>query len=330
MKVLAVALLIAVSAASAEKLHPLSDDFIDSINSAQSLWKAGRNFDENTSLKEIKKLLGVLPREARRKLPAKEGVSVRDTLPTNFDAREQWPKCPSIGTIRDQSTCGSCWAFGAVEAMTDRICIHSDAKTQITISAADLTSCCYTCGFGCYGGDPAAAWKYWAKNGIVSGGDYGTTDGCKAYFFPSCEHHVDGSRPPCGDTKAAPACKKACDSSTQLDYKQSLTFGKSAYSISDVEEVRAEIYNNGPVEAAFSVYEDFLSYKSGVYRHTTGSLLGGHAIKILGWGEENGTPYWLVANSWNPDWGNKGFFKILRGSNECGIEDDIVAGLPKL
>jgi hypothetical protein len=44
----------------------------------------------------------------------------------------------------------------------------------------------------------------------------------------------------------------------------------------------------------------------GVYQHRTGGVLGGHAIKVLGWGEENGTPYWLVANSWNPDWGDKG------------------------
>jgi len=45
---------------------------------------------------------------------------------------------------------------------------------------------------------------------------------------------------------------------------------------------------NGPVEAAFNVYEDFLTYKTGVYKHTTGSLLGGHAVKCLGWGVENG------------------------------------------
>lgn len=44
----------------------------------------------------------------------------------------------------------------------------------------------------------------------------------------------------------------------------------------------------------------------GVYQHVTGEMLGGHAIKILGWGEENGTPYWLAANSWNNDWGDKG------------------------
>lgn len=55
--------------------------------------------------------------------------------------------------------------------------------------------------------------------------------------------------------------------------------------------------------------------------------MGGHAVKILGWGVEEGTPYWLCANSWNSDWGDKGFFKILRGENECGIETGIVAGL---
>jgi len=60
----------------------------------------------------------------------------------------------------------------------------------------------------------------------------------------------------------------------------------------------------GPVEGAFTVYEDFLTYKSGVYSHKSGSALGGHAIKILGYGTENGTPYWLCANSWNEDWGD--------------------------
>jgi len=87
---------------------------------------------------------------------------------------------------------------------------------------------------------------------------------------------------------------------------------------------------HGPVEASFTVYADFPTYKSGVYHHTTGSALGGHAIKIVGWGNESGSDYWLVANSWNADWGTKGFFKIKRGSNECGIEGGIVAGIPTL
>ena len=44
----------------------------------------------------------------------------------------------------------------------------------------------------------------------------------------------------------------------------------------------------------------------GVYKHETGEFLGGHAVKILGWGVEDGMDYWLVANSWNADWGDEG------------------------
>ena len=86
----------------------------------------------------------------------------------------------------------------------------------------------------------------------------------------------------------------------------------------------------GPVESVIMVYEDLTTYKEGVYHHVKGEPLGGHAIKIVGWGVENEMAYWLVANSWKEDWGEKGFFKIKRGSNECGIEGQILAGLPKL
>lgn len=55
-----------------------------------------------------------------------------------------------------------------------------------------------------------------------------------------------------------------------------------------------------------------------------------HAVKIIGWGEEDGIPYWLAANSWGDGWGElKGFFKILRGANECNIEKDIMFANPK-
>ena len=63
-----------------------------------------------------------------------------------------------------------------------------------------------------------------------------------------------------------------------------------------------------------------------MYQHVTGNLEGGHAIKILGWGTEGGVDYWLCANSWTTDWGDKGFFKIKRGTNHCNIEDMVVAG----
>ncbi len=91
-----------------------------------------------------------------------------------------------------------------------------------------------------------------------------------------------------------------------------------------------EIYQHGSVECAFNVYEDFLNYRSGVYKHTKGSMLGGHAVKMIGWGVENGVKYWTIVNSWNEGWGDKGTFKILRGSNHVGIEGNIVAGLPQV
>ena len=71
-----------------------------------------------------------------------------------------------------------------------------------------------------------------------------------------------------------------------------------------------------------------MNYKSGIYQHKTGSKLGGHAVKALGWGEENGIKYWIMANSWNTKWGEQGFFKIAFG--ECGIESDVVYGTPQL
>ena len=112
---------------------------------------------------------------------------------------------------------------------------------------------------------------------------------------------------------------------TAHTYKEDKAFGDKGYSIpNDVAAIAQDIMTYGPVEAAFTVYADFPSYKSGVYKHTNGQALGGHAIKIIGWGTENGEDYWLVNNSWNSDWGDNGTFKILRGVNECGIEDEVV------
>ena len=44
-------------------------------------------------------------------------------IPTAFDARTRWPGCNNIGTPRSQGKCGSCWAFGAAEALADRFCV---------------------------------------------------------------------------------------------------------------------------------------------------------------------------------------------------------------
>ena len=218
--------------------------------------------------------------------------------------------------------CGSCWAFGAVTAMSDRICIHSKGERQEHVSSENLLSCCYSCGFGCNGGFPGAAWSYWARKGLVTGGQYGSGQGCQPYVIKPCEHHVNGTRGPCEEGGSTPKCHRTCDNPNySVNYEKDKTFGQKSYSIkNDVKQIQIELMTNGPAEAAFTVFEDFPNYKSGVYQHTSGKPLGGHAIRLLGWGVENDTPYWLVANSWNYDWGDNGTFKILRGSDHCGIE----------
>ena len=56
--------------------------------------------------------------------------------------------------------------------MSDRLCIQSNGKVKMQLSAEDVVSCCSNCGYQCQGGYPAAAFQYWNSYGVVSGGDY--------------------------------------------------------------------------------------------------------------------------------------------------------------
>lgn len=318
------------TAVVSENLFLEQTPIIEYVNDLKTTWTAGHNhyFDGKT-LDEIKSLMGTLETPEHLKLPIKD-IEVRADLPESFNSADNWPKCDSIKEVRDQSTCGSCWAFGAAEAMSDRICIASNQTLQTRISSEDLLTCCgISCGNGCNGGYPSAAWNYFKRTGIVTGHLYDDKTWCSSYAFPPCDHHTTGKYEPCGASKPTPSCKKTCGNGASYDSDK--WHADSVYSVpSNVEKIATEIMTHGPVEAAFTVYADFPTYKSGVYHHTSGSALGGHAIKIVGWGVEAGTPYWLVANSWNEDWGDNGFFKIKRGNNECGIEGQIVAGLPTM
>jgi cathepsin B len=333
MKLVVATLLLVLSVTSARYFPnhlPLSKEIVDYVNrKANTTWRAEVT-NKFESIAAVKNLCGTIKDPNGMRLPAMKHNLEFVRLPDSFDARKQWPNCPTVQEIRDQGSCGSCWAFGAVESMSDRICIASKGKVNAHISAEDLLTCCTSCGMGCNGGFPPAAWEYFRDTGIVTGGQYGTHQGCRPYSFKPCEHHVNGTRMPCSGEGPTPKCEQSCEAGYKKKYNDDKTRGYTAYSVErDEKQIMTEIMTNGPVEGAFTVYADFPTYKKGVYQHVSGGELGGHAIRILGWGTENGTPYWLVANSWNTDWGDNGFFKILRGQNECGIEGEIVAGLPK-
>ncbi|KAF0982414.1 hypothetical protein FDP41_011344 [Naegleria fowleri] len=320
-----------------EDHHTLAIDFdiIQQVNSnPESTWKAGvnRNF-AGKSLAEVKRLLGFPKKEGKIRHTEEEMITIKHyhqakmdavakvgikeaakefkslALPDNFDARQQWGKC--IHPIRNQEQCGSCWAFSASEVLSDRFCIASKGAVDVVLSPQDMVSCDYN-DMGCDGGNLDNAW-WWLKNkGIVP---------------DSCMPYVSGN----GVTTP---CPTTCNG-TNVPISSKLYYAKSYQHISPwmwwkkVEEIQQDIYDNGPVQTGFSVYQDFINYKSGVYTHQTGSFLGGHAVKIVGWGVTNdgtNTPYWIVANSWSADWGMNGFFWIKRGNDECGFEDDVYSG----
>jgi hypothetical protein len=74
-----------------------------------------------------------------------------------------------------------------------------------------------------------------------------------------------------------------------------------------LDAVKAAL-KNGPLMTTMMVYADFPTYSSGVYKHVTGSSLGGHAVSIIGF--EDSTRSWIIRNSWGEDWGEKGFAHI--------------------
>jgi len=306
-------------------------DIIETVNKANANWVAGENFHPDTKIADLKMRMGAWNnKDYDNDRPYPNYELFKDVeVPDTFDARTNWPSCSVIGKVRDQGGCGSCWAFGAAESISDRICIASQGKVNVMYAAEDILSCCMSCGDGCDGGFPLAAMDYYASQGVVTGGLYGESDTCQPYTLKPCEHHVPGNRPPCTEGGSTPKCEHKCiDSYNKNSWQNDKDYGEMGYSI-PASEMQKEIMTLGPIEAAFDVYADFLAYKTGVYKHVTGDLLGGHAIKIMGWGTENGEDYWLVMNSWNSDWGDHGTFKILRGSDECGIEDGACAAKVK-
>lgn len=70
------------------------------------------------------------------------------------------------------------------------------------------------------------------------------------------------------------------------------------------------------------VFRDLLEYQSGVYEsdHNMDQIVGGHAVVLEGFGVEDGLEFWLVRNSWGPDWGQDGYLKVLVGNSYLGSQ----------
>merc|ERR1712039_678236 len=120
-------------------------------------------------------------------------------------------------------------------------------------------------------------------------------------------------QPGCPSQTSPPGPKK-CDAGAVAPHNDfsadKYHFEGNIVTASGEEGIQKAIMAGGPMEVAFSVYSDFENYAGGIYHHVTGEQVGGHAVKVVGWGVENGD------------------FRIRRGTNEGGIEDQAVASAP--
>lgn len=274
------------------------------------MWEA-TNPEDNVfaymPMAQIKSMLGAKIGDYSNKI--KQASVTDEEVPEIFDSREEWKDC--IHPIRDQGKCGSCWAFGATEVLSDRICIATEGKTDVVISPQNLVDCSKD-NYGCQGGSLDKAWEFLEASGSVS-------DTCYEY------KGVDGT------------CQVSCSNDEEwIPYHATniREFGSIEKQSSRVKAMQQEIQKNGPIETTFQVYSDFLNYKSGVYVHNAGEKLGGHAVEIVGWGAEEGRwgyiTYWIAANSWGSKWGEAGHFRIYRGDDEVQFESGAIVGDFKL
>jgi len=200
-----------------------------------------------------------------------------------------WRDSGVITPVINQGSCGSCWTWsvgGAVEAAW--AIQYGDLKR---VSAQQLLDCAGSYGnHGCAGGFMDWTFKYLVNSdGICTDSDY----------------PYEGRQGRCRKSNCKPFARIASYGVVQPKNEKQLL----------------KAVNQVPVSVAvMASTRGFQFYKSGVINKncSRGSL--NHAVLLVGYGEDNGMPYWQVKNSWGTNWGEKGYVRIARDAgNMCGI-----------
>eukprot|EP00929_Paragymnodinium_shiwhaense_P032385 TRINITY_DN1794_c0_g2_i1.p1 TRINITY_DN1794_c0_g2~~TRINITY_DN1794_c0_g2_i1.p1 ORF type:complete len:638 (+),score=123.19 TRINITY_DN1794_c0_g2_i1:107-2020(+) len=248
------------------------------------------------------------------------------SVPHTFDSRTKWPGCGEvIGRIHDQGICGSCWAFAALSAVDSRLCISTDGAfsgPQAQLSRGFVSSCARR--NGCKGGLPRHAYQALAAQGVPTGGE----EGCSPYFGTGegTDHFVEDQE--------APPCPTQCQNSYQRTVHHDsfkipgLARFEEIWPTNARGNLRAKenLMTGGPMSFGIYANQPFIGYSSGVFDSGCGNSPN-HEVVAIGWGAE----HWIGTNSWGPDWGENGSFKVA----DCIVTDwtipgdvDGIAGFP--
>ena len=256
--------------------------------------------------------------------------NVREPL-TPVDLPETWEWNSVNGTnyltnIRNQHIpqyCGSCWAHAATSALSDRIKIARKAAfPDINIAPQNVISCSEV-GVGddqdngCHGGEAFNAFEFMAKNEV-------SDETCSIYRARGRDNGAKCS----SIIKCMNCSPQTHECNTPDSYKIYHTdeYGK----VSGEQAMMQEIYQRGPIACGVAVPDSLESYTGGIYNDTTGDTNIVHDISVTGFGvADDGTKYWTVRNSWGSHWGEQGFFRVVRGTNNIAIETDCAWGTPK-
>lgn len=218
--------------------------------------------------------------------------------------------------------CGSCWAHGPTSALADRINIlRNNTFPRISLSPQVILNC--KAGGTCDGGDPGKVYEFGYKHGIPD-------DTCQQYIAQ------DPEVANCSPVQVCEICdppvpQKGQTSSCSAVSNPKLWYVKSYGFVSGANNMKAEIYKNGPIGCGIEATSKFDKYTGGIYSEVIKFPQINHEISVVGWGvTDKKEEYWIGRNSWGTAWGINGFFYIKMYEDNLGIETDCDWGVPDL